>query len=45
MAGAPEVMQLNQNLMRIINAKRVIDVGKKNKFILKVIWEEKFQFS
>lgn len=25
--GAPEVVQLNMNLMRIIKAKRVLDVG------------------
>lgn len=27
MLGAPEVLQLNQNLMRIIGAKKVLDVG------------------
>jgi len=27
MAGAPEVIQLNQNLMRSIHAKRVLDIG------------------
>jgi len=27
MAGAPEVIQFNQNLMRLIGAKRVLDIG------------------
>ncbi len=37
MVGAPEVIQFNQNLMRLIGAKRVLDLGRptiKNKFTL-----------